>query len=310
MMQKRKIVIIGAGHVGSHVAMSLAMQAICDDIIFIDIDFQKAKSHAKDIADGTSLMPKPVRIRYADYHECDDADIVVLSVGVSRKAGQTRLDMLDDTIKIIDNVIPKLCATKFSGILLTISNPADIIAHYAYTHTPYPREKVFGTGTALDSIRLKRILSELTGASQQEIDCFSMGEHGNSSMIPFSQVTIKQQKIATLENIDYAMILEKTRMIGNEIVEGKGSTEFGIGMVAAAICKAILFDEHRILPVSALLEGEYGLNNIHIGVPAIVGRKGIETIIEYELEEEELVLFKKSAQVIDEYNQRTKKVLV
>lgn len=306
MSKKRKVVIIGAGHVGSHVAMSLSMYGICDEIVLIDIDVEKAESHAKDIADATSLMPQPVVIKKGCYDACDDADIVIISIGVSRKAGQTRLDMLDDTLVIMNDVMPKLCATKFNGIILTISNPADIVAHYAYTHAHYPKEKVFGTGTALDTVRLKRTLSELSGINQINISCISMGEHGNSSMIPFSRVMIGGKNFDEFSNIDKEIVLERTRMIGNEIIEGKGSTEFGIGLVAADMCKAILNNEKRILPASALLEGEYGLHDLHIGVPVLLGSEGIESVIEYDLSEEELAQLKESAKIIVDYNQRAK----
>lgn len=307
MSNQRKIVIIGAGHVGSHVAMSLSMYGICDEIALIDIDVDKAESHAKDIADGTSLMPHPVVIRSGNYNDCDDADIVIISVGVSRKPGQTRLDMLDDTIVIMDDVMPKLCATKFNGILLTISNPADIIAHYAYTHSQYSKEKVFGTGTALDTVRLKRTLALLSGIDQRSISCVSMGEHGNSSMIPFSRVTLGGKRFDEFLGISKDMVLERTRMIGNEIIEGKGSTEFGIGIVTADMCKAILNDEKRVLPASALLEGEYGLHDLHIGVPVLLGENGIESIIQYDLCEDELEQLKASAEIIMDYNQRADK---
>lgn len=304
MDKKKKVVIIGAGHVGSHVAMALDMYGICDEITFIDIDKEKAVSHAKDIADATSLMPKQVLIKRGEYCDCDNADIVIISIGVSRKVGQTRLDMLDDTIVIMKDVMPKLCATKFAGILLTISNPADIIAHYAYTHSHYPKEKVFGTGTALDTVRLKRTLSELSGVEQSKISCISMGEHGNSSMIPFSNIIIDQKSFDEMDHINKDIVLERTRMIGNEIIDGKGSTEFGIGVVTADICRAILNDENRVLPVSALLVEEYGLSDIHIGVPAIINNKGIEKIVEYELNDRELKQFYESAKIIQEYNKR------
>ena len=300
---KNKIVIIGAGHVGSHCAMSIAMQGISDEIVFIDIDEQKAIAHAKDISDATSLMPKACFVHAGSYEECDDASIVVISIGVSRKPGQTRLDMLDDTILMMQDVMPKLCATKFDGILLTISNPADIVAYYAANHCVYDRNKVFGTGTSLDTLRLKRTLSEVSGVSQSDISCYSMGEHGNSSMIPFTQVKIDGKAFQEF-GFDEQFILDRTRAIGNEIVDGKGSTEFGIGMACAKICKAILQDEKVELLLSAFLQGEYGYENIYIGVPCIVGRNGIEKIVELALSESEKEEFEQSVAVIKQYINR------
>lgn len=302
---KRKIVIIGAGHVGSHCALALAMQNIADEIILLDIDRTKASAHAKDIADGTSLMGKEVILRVGDYEDCDDADIVVISVGVSRKANQTRLDMLDDTILIMQDVMPKLCATKFDGILLSISNPADMIAQYAQKHSPYPKHKVFGTGTALDTLRLKRTLSEMSGVPQKDITCYSMGEHGNSSMIPFSQVYLAGQPFHTYA-LDEQLLLQRTRMIGNEIIEGKGSTEFGIAMACAQICKAILCDEKKEVLLSAYLQGEYGYEGIHVGVPCILGKDGIVKVVALPLNAQEQKQFDESVAIIKQYNAKVK----
>ncbi len=302
---KSKIVIIGAGHVGSHCALSLAIQGICDEIVLIDVEQEKASAHAKDIADGTSLMAKEVKVRVGAYCDCDDANIVIISIGVSRKPGQTRLDMLEDTITIMEDVMPKLCASAFDGILLTISNPADIVTHYAAKHSHYGAHRVFGTGTSLDTLRLKRTLSEISGIAQKDIVCFSMGEHGNSSMIPFSQVTLNNKPFFDYD-IDENYVLTQTRMIGNEIIEGKGSTEFGIGMACAKICNAILHDTKEVLLVSAALQGEYGYDDIHVGVPCVISSNGIEKVVQLNLSEKERKAFHESIEVIKEYNRKVK----
>lgn len=302
----RKIVIIGAGHVGSHCGYSLLTQGDADEIVFIDIDKEKGAAQAWDIADAGCFMPHPVRVRFGDYTDCKAADIIVLAAGVPRKPGQTRLDTMYDSMKVMKEIVEPLKNSGFEGILICISNPADIIADYMRKHTGWSKTRVFSTGTSLDTARLKRVLQEETGADARSIQCFSLGEHGDSSMIPFSHITIggkpllqlMKDKPDTYGKLDLDHILYRTRMIGMDVVIGKGFTEFGIGTVLADMVKAIFHDEHRVLPVSVLLEGEYGQKDLHVGVPAVLGKNGIEEIIELQLSEEEQRLFDESCNVI------------
>ncbi|TCK97774.1 L-lactate dehydrogenase [Natranaerovirga hydrolytica] len=306
MIQSRKIVIIGAGHVGSHCGYSLLTQGDVNEIVYIDIDRDKAEAQAGDIADAGCFMPHPISVRVGDYKDCRDADIVVLAAGVPRKEGQTRLDTMGDSIKVMKEIVDPLKGSGFEGILICISNPADIIAYYMMKHTGWPKNRVLSTGTSLDTARLKRVLKEAIGVDPRSIQCFSMGEHGDSSMIPFSHITIggKPLRELMLENpqtygtLDLDCILERTRRIGMDIVIGKGSTEFGIGTVLADMVKAILHNEHRIMPVSTLLEGEYGQEDICVGVPAIISKKGVEKIMELNLNQSEKQLFEQSCDII------------
>ncbi|MHB8129080.1 MAG: L-lactate dehydrogenase [Mobilitalea sp.] len=302
----RRIVIIGAGHVGSHCAYSLLTQGEADEIIFIDIDEKKGAAQAWDIADASCFMTHPTTVRLGDYSDCKDADIIVLAAGVPRRPGQTRLDTMGDSIRVMKEIINPLKSCGFEGIMICISNPADIIADYMRKHTGWPKNRIFSTGTSLDTARLKRVLGEETGTDARSIQCISMGEHGDSSMIPFSHITIggkplsqlMKDKPDTYGKLDFAHILHRTRMIGMDVVIGKGSTEFGIGTVLSDMVKAIFHDEHRVMPVSVLLEGEYGQKDLHVGVPAIIGKNGIEEIIELHLSSEEQTLFEASCDVI------------
>jgi L-lactate dehydrogenase len=306
MNHARRIVIIGAGHVGSHCAYSLFTRGDVEEIILIDTDKAKGAAQAWDIADAGCYMPHPAIVRLGDYVDCKDADIVVLSAGVPRKPGQTRLDTMGDSIRVMKEIIDPLKNSGFEGILITISNPADIIADYMRKHTGWPKNRVFGTGTSLDTARLKRVLQEETGVDSRSIGCFSMGEHGDSSMVPFSHITIggkpltelMKEKPTTFGKLDLNHVLTRTRMIGMDVINGKGSTEFGIGTVLSDMVRAIYHDEHRVMPVSALLEGEYGQTGLHAGVPAILGRNGLEEIIELKLLPEEQQQFENSCNVI------------
>lgn len=304
--QSRKIVIIGAGHVGSHCAFSLMIQGDASEIVFIDIDKPKAAAQAGDIADAACFMPHPAIVRAGDYEDCKDAAIVVLSAGVPRRPGQTRLDTMGDSIRVMKEIVGPLRNSAFEGILICISNPADVIANFMRINTGWSKHRVFGTGTSLDTARLKRVLQEETGIDARSIQCFSMGEHGDSSMIPFSHVSIggkpllelMEEKPDVYGKLDLEYVLFRTRTIGMDIINGKNSTEFGIGFVLADMVKAIFHDEHRVMPVSVLLEGEYGHRDLHVGVPAVIGKNGIEEVIELHLTEEEQKLFKESCNVI------------
>ena len=310
-----RIVILGAGHVGSMCALNLALQGVGKEIVLIDILEEKADAQAKDVTDATIFMKRVPVIRKGSYRDCDEAAIIVNAVGVSRQPGQTRLDMLDVTVDIMKEVIGKLKETRFDGIFISISNPCDVIANYARLHLNLPEGHVFGTGTALDTARLRVTLSQLTGLSDESFQCFAMGEHGNSSMIPMSNVRImgklleelKQEDPERLGKVTEAVLLERTHELGNEIVEGKGSTEFGIGAAAAEICRAVLEDEKKVLPVSAHLVNSYGQRDIMAGVPAIIGKNGVEKIIELHLTDREQNQFNSSCDVIRSYVEKAEK---
>lgn len=314
--KSRKIVIIGAGHVGSHCGFSLMTQGDAREIVFIDIDKQKAAAQAGDICDSACFMPHPVIVRSGNYDDCRDAAIVVIAAGIPRKPGQTRLDTMGDSVKVMKEIVIPLKNSGFEGILICISNPADVIANYMREHTGWAKNRVFGTGTSLDTARLKRVLHEETNIDSRSIHCFSMGEHGDSSMIPFSHVCLggkpllqlMKEKPELYGRLDFRNILQRTRTIGMDIINGKNSTEFGIGSVLADMVKAVFHNEHRIMPVSALLEGEYGQSGLHIGVPAVIGENGIEEIIELNLTSDEQKQFEDSCNVIKKYNKMAEEI--
>ena len=313
-MNKRKVVIIGAGHVGSHCAMALCYQGTCDEIVLIDIDRGKALANSFDIADACLFTGSTTVVNAADYSDCADADVIIISVGAPRKPGQTRLDVLDDSIIMIRDVIEKLKAVEIKGIIVSITNPADVIGHYLREHLNMPRERCFSTGTSLDTARLRRTVSELAGIDRKSVDAVSMGEHGNSSFIPFSSMTVGGRNYKALRErerysaLDDNTILERTRNIGNDIIEGKGSTEFGIGAACGDMLKAIFHDEKRVIPASVLLKGEYGMTGVSCGVPCVIGRNGIEDIIELPLTDSEKAQLEYTCDVIRQNIDRAEKL--
>lgn len=293
-----KIVIVGAGHVGSHCAMALVWQNVASEVVLVDIDGKKAQAQAMDVADSLSSLPLGTAVRAGSCSDCADADIVVIAIGEPRLPGQTRLDLLESSVRMLQQLIRELKPLELKGIVITITNPADIVADYVRKGLGMDRFRVFGTGTLLDTARLVRILSEQAEVRRDAVHGFSMGEHGDSSMIPFSQVEIGGRPFESFPDIDKAFILERTRMTGMDIINGKNSTEFGIGQALAGLCSCILRDEKKIMPLSVFLEGEYGQRDVCCGVPCRVGKNGIESVVELPLTGEELAQLDASCQVI------------
>lgn len=304
MAGQHKIVIIGAGHVGSHCALSLALAEVASEIVLVDSVPGKAAAQALDVADALSFPPHSVLVRGGDYRDASDAEIVIIAVGESRLPGQTRLDLLDRSLVLVGSVIDSLSPFALSGIVVTITNPADVVADFVRRGLRLSPQRCFGTGTLLDTARLVRLLSEKTGLARASIQAYVLGEHGDSSVVAFSQIRGGGLGWAELSAGDALTITNGVRQAGMDVVIGKGSTEFGIGQAVAALCRAIVNDEHRVFPVSAFLDGIYGQRGLHAGVPCRIGRAGIETIVELALSVEERAAFDASCRMIHTYQER------
>ncbi len=308
MTRRGKIAIIGAGHVGSHCAMSLARAGVGDEIVLIDKVETKASAQALDISDALSFAPSSSLVRPGVYSDCADADIVVIAIGEPHKPGQTRPDLLERSIIMLGELLGVLKPLHCGGIFITITNPADIVADFVRKRLDLPRSRAFGTGTLLDSGRLRRLLGEQTGISLAKIQALSMGEHGDSSMIPFSSISIGGKPFEAFPKLDRSSLLQATRRSGMEVFEGKGCTEFGIGEALSSLCSCVLDDRKLILPLSALLKGEYGQEGIHCGIPCRVGRTGIEAVMEVPLDPEETLLLNRSCGIIRKHIEMAEKI--
>mgnify|MGYP005870872039 FL=1 len=309
-IQKRKIVIIGAGHVGSHAGYALISQGIADEIVYIDVDEKKAAAQALDLFDSTVYLRQRAIVRAGDYSDAKDAQLMIVAAGPlpDMSKGQTRMDTLRQTIAIMKDVAEKIRMSGFAGIILNISNPADVVTHYLQHVLNWPSQKIFSTSTTLDSARLRRAIAEAVGVDQKSVYAYALGEHGESQMVPWSTVTIAgkslkklmEERPDTYGRLDLKALAAAGKAGGWVILGGKGSTEFGIGASIAEVVRAIFGDERRILPVSVLLDGKYGQKGVYASVPALLGSDGILDVIELDLNEEEQEQFNASCKTMDE----------
>ena len=293
-IRTRKAVIIGAGRVGSHSALCLMFQHLVNEIVFLDVNEEAARAQALDLEDLASGLGD---------------SFVILTAGRSRRPGETRLQMLDGTIKVLDGVIGPLRESGFHGILISVSNPADIVVEYLYRNLGLPRGHVFGTGTSLDSARLRRTLSGIINVNSKQIQAICMGEHGDSSFIPTSHISVQGIPLreylslqhSSVHDIDFNDVMTKVRESGSAIVSGKGCTEFGIASVVAGIVQSVLHNDHVVVPLSVHLDGEYGESGISAGVPCVLSDAGVETVLEIDLSYDERRAMRHSCDVIRDY---------
>lgn len=293
-----KVGIIGAGHVGSHCAYALLMQGICDKIIFNDINKQKAVSQALDCMDTLPFIPHKAEITAGELEDIAECDIVVIAVGGIQD--EDRMAELYSSHDIIKNIVPEIMKHGFNGIFVVITNPVDIVTYFVQKYSGLPHSRVIGTGTGLDSARLQRILSIETGINPQSIQAWAVGEHGNSQVPVFSSASVNGKPLLEFQNLNFEEIEKKVISAGWDIYRGKNSTEFGIGCTCAKLVKTIFHDEKTVLPCSAFLQGEYENSGIYTGVPAVVGKNGVEYIIEISLDEKEKEKFDMSCNVLKE----------
>lgn len=301
----RKVMIIGTGNVGASAAYALLNQNICEELILVDLNRDRVEGHAQDLADAAAYMPGMMTISTREASECADVDIAVITVsGGPLQPGQTRLDELTNTAKIVKKIVPQMMANGFNGIFLIATNPCDIITWQVWKLSGLPRNQVIGTGVWLDTTRLRRSLAQTLDIGAQSIDAFILGEHGDTQFPVWSHSSVYGSPIAevyrrkTGQALDNERLAEQVRRQGFDIYARKGCTEYGIAGTIAEICRNIFTGSHRALAISCVLDGEYGAENIAIGVPAVLAQSGVQQIIELQLAEDEQAKFRHSASVI------------
>lgn len=304
--KSRKVTIVGSGLVGAACAYSMINQSICDEIMMIDRTYDRAVAQALDLShcmDFTSTRTKVVAGRLED---CRDVDVVVLTAGANPKPGQSRLDVLGEAEKITRDLVGRIVGGGFTGVFVIAANPVDIVTYLVHEISGFPRSRVIGTGTSIDSARLKTLLSDVFSIDPRSVNGYALGEHGDSQFVAWSHVTIGGKPLLHIldqhkerfKDVNLDEIERKTKDAGWEIFTRKGNTQFGIGNALAYIVRSILNDEHKITAVSAVLNGEYGQSGICTGVPAIIGEGGIEEILELNLTDEEQRKFDHSCQIL------------
>lgn len=311
----RKIGIIGAGHVGSHGGYALISQGLAEEIVYIDIDEKKAAAQALDLQDSSTYLGRAVHVKAGTYDDIKDAGILIVAAGPlpDMAAGQTdRQQTLGATVEILKDIVPKIKASGFNGIIVNISNPADVVTHYLQEKLGWDKKRILSTSTTLDSSRVRRAISEETGYSQKSIQAYALGEHGESQFVPWSAVTVAGKPLLELikeqperfGKLDLDAIAARAKQAGWIILGGKGSTEFGIGASIANVVQAIFGNEDRILPVSTLLQGEYGQQNVFASVPCRLNQNGVAEVIQLQLTADEQEKFNASCQSMNANYQR------
>ncbi|RKQ38597.1 L-lactate dehydrogenase [Enterobacter sp. R1(2018)] len=307
----RKVMIIGTGNVGASAAYALLNQNICEELILVDLDKQRVEGHCQDLSDAAAYMPGMMKISTREARDCADVDIAVIAVsGGALKPGQTRLDELTNTARIVARIVPDMMSSGFNGIFLIATNPCDIITYQVWKLSGLPRSQVIGTGVWLDTTRLRRALAEALDIGAQSIDAFILGEHGDTQFPVWSHSAVYGSPVAdvykrkTGQTLDMASLAEKVRKQGFEIYSRKGCTEYGVAGTIAEICRNIFTGSHRALAISCILDGEYGESDVAVGVPAVLAQSGVQQIIELQLAPEEQEKFAHSLKVIKENIQR------
>lgn len=304
--KSRRVAIVGSGMVGSSCAYSMVNQAICDEIMMIDRTYDRAMAQALDLSHCTDFTGTRTKVYAGTYSDCAGMDVVILTAGANPAAGQTRLDVLEASAVITGEIITNIMAGGFDGIFVVAANPVDIVTYMVWQISGLPRHRIIGTGTSIDSSRLKTLLSDVFSVDPRSVNGYALGEHGESQFVAWSHVTIGGKPILQImdqhrerfQHLDLDDIARKTKDAGWEIFTRKGSTHFGIGSALAYITRSILNDEHKIIAVSAILDGEYGQSGVCAGVPAIIGNNGINELLELNLNSEEAQKFESSCSII------------
>lgn len=296
-----KISIIGAGNVGSATAFALAMDGTADEIVLFDCNVRKAEGEIMDIEHASSFMPHTEFNATERYEDISDSDIVIITAGARQEKGETRLDLLEKNVTILHSIIVEVVKEAPNAILIIVSNPVDVLTYFAQKFSGFPRERVIGTGTVLDTARFKSFIAKKFHVNAHNVHALILGEHGDSSFPVISNAHIESIPLKQFPGYSKKIIEQLHKKVVNaayEVIARKGATNLAIGMCVLTIVRAILKDSHEILPVSSVLKGEYGLRNVAISTPSILGRTGIQKELELPLSASEKKALHASATIL------------
>lgn len=303
MINFRKAAVIGCGFVGSSIAFRFLQQGTFSHLVLLDANRDKAEGEAIDLSDGLPYG-SAMEIRAGTYDDISDCALIVITAGANQKPGETRLELIGRNITILKSILAEITARSFGGILLIVSNPVDVLTYAAWRLSGYPRERVIGSGTVLDTARFKQLLGKRLGVDSRNVHAFIIGEHGDSELAVWSGANVSGLNLddfcrlrkMELQPDDMKQLYGQIRDSADAIIRRKGATYYGIAMAVGRIAECIVKDEHSVLPISVVLEGEYGLEHLALSIPSIVGRNGLESTLEIPLGQAERSALNASAQ--------------
>ena len=310
-MKKGKVVLVGTGFVGMSMAYSMLNRGGIEELILIDLDKEKTIGEEMDLSHGLPYAPQKMVIKAGDYSDCEDAQIVVITAGVAQKPGQTRLELAEVNTKIMKQITKSIMESGFDGIIVVASNPVDLMTYVVWKVSGLAKNRVIGSGTVLDTARLRYLMADYLKVSSKNIHAYIMGEHGDSSFVPWDHAYVGCKRVKDIMKDgqhpmeDLKKIHEGVVNAAYEIIEKKKATYYGIGMALNRLVRAILDDENSILTVSTYLKDQYGQDDIYIGVPAIIGRNGVRELLEIDLNDYEQEKLDNSCRLMKEMREKS-----
>lgn len=304
----KKVALVGTGMVGMSYAYSMLNKNTCDELVLIDVDKNRAMGEAMDLNHGLAFSQSSMKIYAGDYPDCKDADIAVICAGAAQKEGESRLDLTEKNAKIVKQITQSIVASGFDGIFLVATNPVDVMTRVVHKVSAFHQRRVIGTGTTLDTARLRFLTGEYFGVDPRNVHAYVIGEHGDSEFVPRSQALIGTKLVTSIieeypgefSMEDLVKISADVRGAAGEIIKAKKATYYGIGMALTRITEVILGDTNSILTVSARLGGEYGRQDVFAGVPCVVGRDGIKKVVSLALTDKETEKLQSSCDILDD----------
>ncbi len=302
-----KVAIIGAGKVGTTYAYALILNGLANEIVMIDVDQERTEGEVMDLSHSVPLA-NPVRIRRGDYADCAGAAIVVITAGASQRPGETRLDLLKRNIAIFRQILPQVLRHNRNGILLIATNPVDVLSYATWKMSGLPAQRVIGSGTVLDTARFRALISTRFDLDARNVHAFVIGEHGDSEVAVWSSANIAgvpmqdycKQVGNDICGDDRQRITDEVRNAAYEIIKRKGATFYAVGIGLARITESILRDQHSVLSISSLVSGAYGIEDVYLSLPAVLGREGVERVLKLNLDDQEAAALLHSAEVMRE----------
>ncbi len=293
---KNKVVLIGCGNVGMSYAYALLNQrTYVNELVLIDLDMKRVEGEVMDLNHCLAFAPSKIDIKAGDYKDCKEASIVVIAAGANQKIGETRMDLINKNSAIFKDIVTKVVDSGFNGIFIVATNPLDVMTYLTYKYSKFPHQKVIGSGTILDTARLRYLIAEKIKINPKNVHAYVIGEHGDSEFVPWSNANIGLQNISTYIDMEECeKIYKEVKNAAYEIIERKGATYYGIGMCLVKITNTILGDENNIITVSTYDK----VNDVYVGLPAVINKKGVSARVYVELNREETEKLQNSIDII------------